>query len=105
MDNDDDSDNSVGGPKRPGADYLQRESTILEDDMGLLLMSLMPELTEEYMTLMIDNPNAIIWKSTSKGAENLILSGAGTKTWDLSNADARSEFSSLRKKAGRRDGP
>ena len=63
--------------------------------MGLLLMSLMPELTEGYMTLMIDNPNAIIWKSTSKGAENLILSGAGTKTWDLSNAEARNEFSSL----------
>lgn len=95
IDNDDDSDNGVGGPKRPGADYLQQESVVFEDDLCQLLALFGPALAEGSVTLAIDSPNARIWKSTDKGADNLVLSGAGARTWNLSDAGARNEFMSL----------
>ncbi len=94
LDNDNSSDNSVGAPKRPGADYLETTSSVSgENDLKSLTMSLNPSLTKGSMVLTISTGEKI-WKDGAKGSSNLVLA-SGSKTWDLSIESQRNEFNDL----------
>ena len=95
LDNDDSSDNGIGGTKRPGGDYLQNGEVVGENDLNLSSMTLIPDLSEGSVSLMIDNAKAKIWRASCKGSTNLVLAGGGTRTWHLSNSVERTEFVSL----------
>lgn len=94
LDNDNSSNNSVGAPKRPGADYLETTNPVTgEDDLKSLTMTLLPLLDFGSAVLSIPS-GAKIWKSATKGSGNLVLE-SGSKTWDLSVESQRNEFYSL----------
>ena len=94
LDNDDSSDNSVEGPKRPGADYANNTNVVAnEDDLKNMSMSLQPLLTEGSIVLTIP-AGAKIWKHWTKGSSNLVLD-SGSKVWNLANTVERSDFLAL----------
>jgi hypothetical protein len=94
LDNDDESDDSVGAPKHPGGDYLQTTDPVAgENDLKALTMSMEPSLSEGDVVLSIPS-SASIWKDDEKGSSNLVLA-SGSKTWDLSNSGQRDDFLSL----------
>ena len=96
LDNDDESDNSLGGTKHPGGDYLQTGASEItgENDLAELLIWTSPtDLREGSVVLTIENGKASVWASSLKGSSNLIHAGAGDKTWDLSDSEQRSKFS------------
>ncbi|MGI6494604.1 MAG: DUF7689 domain-containing protein [Kiritimatiellia bacterium] len=97
LDNDDSSNNSVGSPKRSGADYLQAGAAKVagENDLKSLAMSLQPNLNQGSVVLNIANAKAAIWKDAEKGSANLVLAGPGDKTWNLSDAGQKADFLSL----------
>lgn len=97
VDNDDGSDNSLGSPKRPGGDYLQTgQATVSgENDLSPLCMSLEPNLSVGNMVLTVIGTNATIWGNAEKGSADWVLTGPGTKTWHLNDANEKAEFVSL----------
>ncbi len=97
LDNDNDSDNSVGAPKRSGADYLEVGTARVtgEDDLKPATMLLEPALTEGSVVLNVGGGKAKIWKHPEKGSANLIVAGAGQKTWNLANGAERTDFLNL----------
>jgi len=94
LDNDDSSDNSVEGPKRPGADYANDTTTVTgEDDLKSLTMTMIPSLSEGIVVL-TNTSSGEIWKSSTKGTGNRLLA-YGSLSWDLSDPNKKSEFLSL----------
>jgi len=94
LDNDDSSDNTVGAPKHPGADYLGTTDSVTgEDDLKSLTMSLTP-LPDSGSVVLSIQINTKIWKNATKGSSNIVLA-SGSKTWDLSNPNQRDEFQAL----------
>jgi hypothetical protein len=94
LDNDDANNNSIGAPKRPGADYLKTGTVSGENDLKSLSMSLSPSLDFGSVVLTIP-ASAKVWKSATKGSSNLVLA-SGSKTWNLADPNQRSEFQSLK---------
>jgi len=95
LDNDNDSNNSLGTPKRPGADYLETTNSVTgEDDLKSLSMSLSPSLELGEIILSAES-GAKIWKSDTKDSTNLVVDSGSYKTWNLYNGEERNEFLSL----------
>lgn len=97
LDNDDASDNTLGAPKRSGADYLQTGAAKVtgENDLKSLAMSLQPDLNQGSVVLNIASAKAKVWKDAEKGSANLLLAGPGDKTWNLADAGQKADFVSL----------
>jgi len=99
LDNDNDSNNTPGSPKRPGADYLETTNSVTgENDLESLKMSLTPLLAPslDFGSVVLSTPgSAKIWKTGTKGSSNLLVPADGNKTWDLSDPDQKDEFLSL----------
>ena len=97
LDNDDASDNTLGTPKRSGADYLQTGAAKVtdENDLKSLAMSLQPDLNQGSVMLNIASAKAKVWKDAEKGSANLLLAGPGDKTWNLADAGQKADFVSL----------
>ena len=97
IDNDDASDNAVGGPKHPGGDFLQAGSVQVanEDDLAPLAMSVSPCPDIGAIALRVGNGKAKIWKSSGKGSTNLVLAAGMGKSWSLSDSGQRQEFNAL----------
>jgi len=97
LDNDDASDNTLGAPKRSGADYLQTGAAKVtgENDLKSFAMSLQPDLNQGSVVLNIASAKVKVWKDTERGSANLLLAGPGDKTWNLADAGQKADFVSL----------
>lgn len=95
VDNDDDSDNSVEAPKRPGADYANDTTAVTdENDLKSLLPAMSPYL-EEGVVVLGNNSSGELWSSDSKGSGNRVLTSYNSLSWDLSDSQERSDFASF----------
>ncbi len=92
-----DNDNESGGgtTKHPGGDYLESETVVNEDDLKLLQMAVTPYTFFFFFFLTITSSNASIWSSVTKGNGNMILSGVGSQSWNLTIESERNEFYSM----------
>ena len=97
IDNDDSSNNAVGGTKHPGGDYLQTGigQVSKEDDLKPLSMVLSPCPSEGMVVLRVGSDKGKIWKNSEKGSTNLVAAGVGEMRWNLADAGHRREFNAL----------
>lgn len=95
LDNDNSSDNSLGAPKRPGADYLETSSVSGENDLKRLLISIYPWPIEVGTIILTVPANMKIWDNPSKSSSTNPISSPGQYTWNLSNESQRNAFYNL----------
>jgi len=95
VDNDNDSNNELGGTKHPGGDFLETGQVTGENDLKPLAMWLAPDIREGDVVLSRSNAAVRVWKSALKGAGNEVLVGDDTKVWDMANDQQRLEFRNL----------
>ena len=95
LDNDNDSNNTVEGPKRPGADYADDTTPVTgENNLKPLSLYMTPLLSEGVVTLS-NTSQGELWKDAAKGTGNLLLGPGGNLSWNLANSQQRTQFGSL----------
>lgn len=86
IDNDDNSNESIGAPNQPGADYLQNVAVSGENDLvGLNLSVSLEGMTTGVIRLTVTNSvggNSRLYESASKSG-TAFLNGAGVRGWSL----------------------
>ncbi len=92
LDNDDNSDETQGAPRWPGADLLETVDPVVgEDDLVTLSLSVVP-LPAEGRIVLSAGPCVRIWKNKEKGASNLMVAPGSSAAWNLPDPDQREEL-------------
>lgn len=91
IDNDDDSDNTLGHPKHPGGDFLQTNATVVgENELQSLQLEVSPISAAKIITL--KSAGISLWRFRGKGQRARILGSGETLRMDLSTTEGRSKW-------------
>ena len=86
IDNDDDSDNTLGYPKHPGGDFLQTNETVAaENELQPLRLEVLPKSAAGLMTL--TSSGISLWRFRRKGRGARILGTGETLKLDLATKE------------------
>jgi len=96
VDNDNASDNKVGGAKHPGGDYLETGPVAGENDLKGVKMCVGSATPVQGVMTLSRSAGIRVWKSGTKGAAHAVLVGVDQKSWDLSDADERNAFNAVK---------
>ncbi len=96
IDNDDDSDNALGGTKHPGSDLLQQEDPVAdEDDVLAFTVTFDPTIDWGKAALTRTGDAILIWTSAIKGEDDALLVDEQEQVWDLSVPAQHTAFHAL----------
>ena len=96
IDNDNNSAVIAGqNSKHPGGDYQETGTVVGENDLQAFTISVLSAIpTKGTISLSVGSAGKV-WKSATKGANNLLVNSGQTISWDLSNAVKRTELANL----------
>jgi len=99
IDNDDDSDNTLGGTKHPGNDLLQQEDPVTdEDDLLAAVATFDTTIHWGKVALVRSEESILVWTSATKGEDHALLveEQEAEEVWDLSVPAEYAAFHALK---------